>query len=202
MPLVFKYLNMISQAAEAARPLKSKKKRLTYKDYVRLTPANSGNYELQDGKIIYIPTPTPKERGFCVELFSDMADFSDSHNLGEVYISPLDTYFDEFNTFQPSALFISKERLEIIGNEKIEAAPDLVVEVLSDGNTRKEMLHKKHTFENYGVREYWLIDLKKETLTQYLLKEGEFESRHFSFDEEVNAEALPGYKVCLRNIVA
>ncbi len=33
------------------------------------------------------------------------------------------------------------------------------------------------------------------------VKEGEFESRYFSFDEEVSAAALPGYTVCLRNIL-
>jgi Uma2 family endonuclease len=193
---------MISQAAEAARPFKSRKKRLTYEDYVRLTPPNSGNYELHDGQIIFMPSPTPLHQKVAFNLSRKMADFAEAHQLGEVYIAPLDTLFDKFNTFQPDMLFISKERLDIVGQKKIEAAPDLVVEVLSDGNTRKEMLHKKHTFENYGVREYWLIDLKKETLTQYLLKEGEFESRHFSFDEEVSAEVLPGYKVCLRNMVA
>ncbi len=193
---------MISQAAEAARPFKTRKKRLTYEDYVRLTPPNSGNYELHDGQIIFKPSPTPFHQDIAGYLYRKMADFAEDRKLGKVYIAPLDTLFDKFNTFQPDVLFISKERLDIVGKKKIEAAPDLVVEVLSDGNTRKEMLHKKHTFENYGVREYWLIDLKKETLTQYLLKEGEFESRHFSFEEEVNAEALPGYKVCLRNLLA
>jgi len=192
---------MISQAAEAARPFKTRKKRLTYEDYHRLTPPNIGNYELHDGQIIYMPSPTPLHQDLAGEIYSDMKTFVKSKQLGKVFIAPLDTLFDKFNTFQPDVLFISKERLDIIGDKKIEAAPDLVVEVLSDGNTRKEMLHKKHTFENYGVREYWLIDLKKEMMTQYLLKEGEFESRHFSFDEEVSAAALPGYTVCLRNIL-
>ncbi|HFA49138.1 MAG TPA: Uma2 family endonuclease [Bacteroidetes bacterium] len=192
---------MISQATAAARPFKTKKKRLTYEDYARLTPPDSGNYELHNGQIIHMPSPTPLHQDMVGELYSHMKAYAKANKLGKVYIAPLDTLFDQFNTFQPDVLFISKERLEIIGDKKIEAAPDLVVEVLSGGNTRKEMLHKKQTYETFGVREYWLIDLKKETVTQYLLQEGEFKSTRFSFDEETVSVALPGYKVCLKKVL-
>ncbi len=193
---------MISQATAAARPFKTSKKHLTYEDYARLTPPDSGNYELHNGQIIHMPSPTPLHQEMVGYLYRKMADYAEEKKLGKVYIAPLDTLFDKFNTFQPDVLFISKERLEIIGDKKIEAAPDLVVEVLSGGNTRKEMLHKKHTYETHGVREYWLIDLKKETVTQYLLQEGVFESTRFSFDEDTVSVALPGYKVCLKKVLA
>lgn len=192
---------MISQASEKTLPIKTSKKRLTYEDYVRLTPPDSGNYELHDGKIIFMASPPPLHQDLAGELYSHMKYFAKENNLGKVYIAPLDTLFDKFNTFQPDVQFISKERLNIVGDKKIDSAPDLVAEILSGSNTRKEMLHKKHTYETYGVREYWLIDLKKETVTQYLLKEEEFESHRFSFDDELVSEAMPGYKVSLRKML-
>ena len=198
---MIKSRSMTIQATEATHPFKTKKKFLTYEDYARLTPPDSGNYELHNGQIIHMPSPTPLHQDLAGELYLEMKIFARVNKLGKVYIAPLDTLFDQFNTFQPDVLFISKKRLEIIGEKKIEAAPDLVVEVLSKGNTKKEMLHKKHTYETYGVREYWLIDLKKETITLYLLKEGEFEKKDFSFDEEITSVALPQYKVCLRKMV-
>ncbi|MCF8247866.1 MAG: Uma2 family endonuclease [Saprospiraceae bacterium] len=193
---------MIAEAAEAARPFKSNKKRLTYDDYVRLTPPDSGNYELHDGQIIQMASPTPLHQDIAGELYSLLKDFEKANSLGKVYIAPLDTLFDKFNTFQPDVLFISKERMGIIGEKKIEAAPDLVVEVLSGSNTNKEMLHKKHTYEAFGVREYWLINLKKETVTQYILVEEEFESKRYTFDDTIDAVALPGFQFCLRNVLA
>jgi Uma2 family endonuclease len=193
---------MISQATEAARPLKTRKKRLTYEDYARLTPPDSGNYELHDGQIIFMPSPTPFHQDIAGELYSVMKVFAKANNLGKVFIAPLDTLFDRFNTLQPDVLFVSKDRLDIIGDKKIEAAPDLVVEVLSSGNTKKEMLHKKFIYESFEVQEYWLINLEKESLTQYLLKDEEFVSRSFSFDDEVVSEALAGFKIRLRNILA
>ena len=193
---------MISQAAEAARPFKPRKKRLTYEDYVRLTPPDSGNYELHDGQIIFMASPTPFHQDLAGELYSDMKAFAKTNQLGKVYIAPLDTIFDKFNTLQPDVLFISKERLNIIGQKKIEAAPDLVVEVLSSGNTPKEMIRKKFIYESFEVREYWLINLEKESFTQYSLKDEEFVSQVFSFDDEVVSEALTGFKIRLRNLIA
>ena len=193
---------MISQAAEAARPFKPRKKRLTYEDYVRLTPPDSGNYELHDGQIIFMASPTPFHQDLAGELYSDMKAFAKTNQLGKVYIAPLDTIFDKFNTLQPDVLFISKERLNLIGQKKIEAAPDLVVEVLSSGNTPKEMIRKKFIYESFEVREYWLINLEKESFTQYSLKDEEFVSQVFSFDDEVVSEALTGFKIRLRNLIA
>lgn len=193
---------MISQATEAGSPSKTRKKRLTYEDFVRLTPPDSGNYELHDGQIIYMASPTPLHQDLAGEIYSDLKAFAKSKQLGKVFIAPLDTLFDKFNTLQPDVLFISTERLNIIGDKKIEAAPDLVVEVLSSGNTPKEMIRKKFIYESFEVREYWLINLEKESLTQYLLKDGEFVSQIFSFDDEIASEAMPGYKICLRKMMA
>ena len=51
--------------------------------------------------------------------------------LGEVLYSPIDVYFSETETYQPDILFIAKERLNIIGEQRIEGAPDLIMEILS-----------------------------------------------------------------------
>ena len=193
---------MIASVAEKTRPFKSSKKRLTYEDYARLTPPDSGNFELHDGQIIQMASPTPFHQDIAGGLYAEMLAFAKANQSGKVYIAPLDTLFDKFNTFQPDVLFISKERLDIIGKKKIEAAPDLVVEVLSGSNTPKEMLHKKHVYETFGVREYWIINLKKETVTQYVLAEGEFEQHRFSFDDDIVSVALPGFKACLRKVSA
>lgn len=192
---------MTIKSTTTSHPFKTKKKFLTYRDYARLTPPDSGNYELHNGQIIHMPSPTPLHQEITGELYTELKAFAKANKLGKVYIAPLDTLFDKFNTFQPDVLFISKERVDIIGKKKIEAAPDLVVEVLSKGNTKKEMLHKKHTYETYGVQEYWLVDLKKETISQYLLQEEEFEKKVYSFEEEITSVALSGYKVCLKKVI-
>jgi Uma2 family endonuclease len=192
----------MQQAAEQGPVIKTRKKILTYDDYVALTPPDSGNYELHNGKIIYMASPTPRHQDVAMNLSSRMLIHANSNNLGKVYQAPLDTKFDEINTFQPDILFISKKHLSIIGKKKIEGAPDLVVEILSESNKPKEMSYKKYIYESYLVKEYWLINLEKSTVTVYQNIEGELLPLGiFSRNDLIESKVLNGFKISVKTIM-
>ena len=151
-----------------------KQKMLTYDDYVRLTPPDSGNYELHNGQIIYMPSPIPLHQIVSDNLSANLIVYLRKHKLGRIISAPMDVVFNPIDTFQPDILFLSNERLSLIGDKKIEGAPDLVVEILSPSNNQKEMGYKKVIYEMSNVKEYWIINLKKQILTQYENIEGEF----------------------------
>ena len=147
---------------------------LTYDDYVRLTPSDSGNYELHNGQIIYMASPIPAHQKVSMRLSSRLFNHIDRHKLGEILTAPMDVVFTPNDTVQPDILFLSNERMHLLGNKKIEGAPDLVVEILSPSNSPKEMGYKKILYEMCGVREYWVINYDKKTLAQYENVDGEF----------------------------
>jgi len=176
-------------------------KLLTYEDYARLTPHDSGNYELHNGKIVFIasPIPTHQEISICLSAFLGMHVIT--LRLGKLYAAPMDTRFSEHDTFQPDLLFISKDRLSIIGEQKIEGAPDLVVEILSPGNDSKEMSYKRHVYETAGVREYWFIEPQKGTLSQYELVGEELRwQRTLSATDTLHAIVVEGFSLELKEI--
>ncbi len=53
----------------------------------------------------------------------------------------------------------------------IMGAPDLIVEVLSESTKKKDIFIKARKYENAGVREYWMIDTKKEKTVVYYFEE-------------------------------
>lgn len=58
-------------------------------------------------------------------------------------------------------------------------APDLMVEILSPGNTTKERCavaldNKFRLYEEAGVREYWIVEPDDKFVLVYVLREGEF----------------------------
>jgi Uma2 family endonuclease len=142
-------------------------KLLTYEDYVKLTPPDSGNFELHNGQIIFMASPKPSHQDISSLLNTYLGIYIITNKLGKLFAAPMDVIFSEHDTFQPDLLFISKERQSIIGENKIEGIPDLVVEILSPSNDSREMSYKKHIYESTGVKEYWLIDVEKQTLNQY-----------------------------------
>lgn len=50
-------------------------------------------------------------------------------------------------------------------------APDLVVEILSPGNSKREMKEKFSVYEESGVREYWLVNYAERIVLVYVLNE-------------------------------
>jgi Uma2 family endonuclease len=48
-------------------------------------------------------------------------------------------------------------------------APDLVIEILSPGNSRKEVRLKYDIYEEAGVLEYWLVNPVEQNLVAYSL---------------------------------
>lgn len=50
-------------------------------------------------------------------------------------------------------------------------APDLIVEILSLGNTKKEMSEKFDAYEESGVREYWMVYPSEKYVIIYTLND-------------------------------
>jgi Uma2 family endonuclease len=178
-----------------------KSQMLTYEDYARLTPPDNGNYELHNGKIIFMATPIPAHQMFSDNLLTEMNVYIKRHKLGRVISAPMDTVFTTYDTLQPDLLFLSNERLHLIGNKKIEGAPDLVVEILSPSNNPKEMGYKKLVYEFSGVREYWIVNLDKKILTQYENVNGEFfQRRIFQATDTLTSIILEGFETSMNDL--
>ena len=54
--------------AKTAIQEKAKIKLFTYEDYVAMTPPDSGNYELHEGKIVYMDSPTTQHQDVSMKL--------------------------------------------------------------------------------------------------------------------------------------
>jgi Uma2 family endonuclease len=178
-------------------------KLLTYADYARLTPPDSSNYELHNGKIITIPTPIPRHQLISSELHILLGSYVKINRLGKLIAAPMDTKFTEYDTVQPDLLFISTDRLHIISDTKIEDAPDFIVEIKSLGNTSKEMTYKKALYDSCGVSEYWIIYPLKNTVEQYQNQGNHFTLiGEFGLNDTLNSIVIKDFQVKVRDILA
>ena len=81
-------------------------------------------------------------------------------------------------------------------------APDLVVEILSPGNSKTEMRDKFDLYEEAGVKEYWLVHPDERTVQIYQLNEsGKYIGlRPFVDDDSITTPIVPGLMVDLRDV--
>ncbi|MBX2899464.1 MAG: Uma2 family endonuclease [Cyclobacteriaceae bacterium] len=116
--------------------------------------------ELIDNVLYMSPSPIYKHQKVLRQLFRVLCDFIIDTNRGEVMISPFDVYLDETsNAVQPDLVVVLKDNLAILNEEgHIHGVPDLLIEILSPGNTQHDTVRKKNLYEKFGVKEYWIVD--------------------------------------------
>ncbi len=141
-----------------------KPKKLTWaREYERLP--EGAPYQLIGGELVLSPAPTYYHQKICERLFVALHAFVEEHDLGDVTIAPMDVHLTVVDVYQPDLLFIQKENLpEINWDDRVRIVPDMVVEVLSPSNRKREIDRKRKIYYETGVSEFWFIDPKKQTV--------------------------------------
>jgi Uma2 family endonuclease len=134
-------------------------------------PDDGFRYELVKGELKRM-SPTGDEHGrVTMELAYALYQFVKLNNLGRVYAA--ETGFklesDPDTVRAPDVAFVSMERIQAAGRIQgyRSGAPDLAVEVLSPGNTKREMAEKVKDHFAAGARSVWVVNPKLKTVSVY-----------------------------------
>ncbi len=180
-------------------PTVIEKKKHTYEDYLK-TPEDE-RYELIEGELLMTPAPIPKHQRISRELEFEILKLVKATDLGEVFDAPCDVHLDNENVIQPDILFISKERLNIIGEKNIQGAPDLVIEIISESTAYRDFVQKKKLYAKFRVKEYWIVIPEEESIEVYVLKDNIYTLyKAYGKEETLESPALEDLKIVLKNI--
>ena len=137
---------------------------LTVDEFYELIDEDS-NAELVNGVII-MPSPAslPHEELFMF-LAAALRTYVEAMGLGIVLGSRTAVRIDRHSAREPDVLFVRKSRRHIVRKQEIVGAPDLVVEIVSPGDCKIEIITKQAQYETIGVPELWLLDLRHERAT-------------------------------------
>jgi Uma2 family endonuclease len=143
----------------------------TTADELFAMPDDGFRYELVKGELIRM-APAGAEHGkVTVRITSPLFVHVDENRLGTVYAA--ETGFileqDPDTVRAPDVAFVSRERLASAGATKSYAigAPDLAVEVVSPGDTVREVEEKVRQWLVAGTRLVWVASPKMHTITVY-----------------------------------
>ncbi len=138
-------------------------------------------YQLIEGKIIEMPAPLIQHQRLSFKLTLLLGNFIEANQLGEMFVAPCDVYLSEKNVYQPDLLFVSAENARIIERRGVMGAPDVVIELLSDGTDTIDKKKKLLAYEKYGVKEYFIIDPEDDEVTSYYLEDGRYKAGYRSY---------------------
>ncbi|HWK05639.1 MAG TPA: Uma2 family endonuclease [Puia sp.] len=178
----------------------------TYTDYLQWKFLE--RLELFRGKIYRMGAPTTLHQVVTGNLYGEIRNFLKGKSC-QVFVAPYDVRLpvknrrrdDEIDTVvQPDVCIVCDPSK--IDDRGVCGAPDLVIEVLSPGNSQKEVRYKYELYEEAGIREYWVVNPAEQNLIVFLLtEEGKFgNARMYANGDKLVMSVLPGHSIDVTEI--
>lgn len=178
-------------------------KKWTYTEALDIFPPDlKVKLEILNNKLIIMAAPSILHQKISNRLSNRLTNFVEEKDLGDILVAPTDVKFDENNVEQPDILFISVKRNAIVKANVINGAPDLIVEIISPSNHKKEREEKRALYESRGVEEYWTIFPKKRYVKVELLSDGQYQT--FSEVEKegvIQSSVLDGFQIDIQELM-
>lgn len=149
-------------------------KRYTFADY--LTWFDDKRRELIDGFIqLMTPAPLRNHQEVATELILSFGNYFKNKKC-KVYTAPFDVRLPKngetkndkiYNVVQPDIVVVCD--LEKLDERGCLGAPDLIVEILSKGSSKRDLKDKFFLYESSGVKEYWIAYPNEKSINKFVL---------------------------------
>ena len=203
---------MTATVAQSTRPIIADGAELTWEDYLK-TPEVRFRYEILEGIVkIMSPAPLPKHQQKLLKLTRLAADYVERNGLGLVMIAPVDIVIrrrPKLKTRQPDMLFFSTARIgsrtidDFLSAPQIDTAPNLMVEMLSPTEMRRELPGKLADYAAISVEEVWAISREAQTVEVLALQNGQYvRTGLYGMSDAIVSNVLPGLALTVDAIFA
>ncbi len=157
--------------------------------------------ELIDGNMYMMSPPNRMHQEIVYQLGKQIGNYIDSnHGECKVYPAPFAVFLnaDDHNYVEPDlSIICDKNKLDDRG---CNGAPDWVVEVVSPGSQRMDYMTKLFKYRDAGVREYWIVNPKSQTVQIYFF-EGNEDSAQFTFADDVPVQIYGGWSINIAELL-
>ncbi len=170
----------------------------SYADYLKWSFEE--RVELIKGKVFRMsPAPNRIHQKIAGNLHAKIWNLLENKHC-EVYPAPFDVRFPQKKGLSDKETFtvVRPDICVICDPDKLDhagcvGAPDLIVEILSASTSQKDLTHKFQLYEEFGVKEYWVV-YPDTRIVEIFYLEGPSYSRPIKYtgDDPINTFILNG----------
>lgn len=177
----------------------------SYADYLKWTFEE--RLELIKGKIFKLNAPNRVHQKASMEIARELSVFL-KRKTCEVYCAPFDVRLPRKSKRNKKIDTVVQPDIVVVCDPaKLDkkgclGAPDIVVEILSPGNSEMELFRKYDLYAEVGVKDYWIVLPDERIVIQHTQNcEGKFyTSRPWLVGDQLQTLALPGFKLDLGEV--
>ncbi len=122
--------------------------------------------EVFDGQIYYMASPSQSHQTVLTELLVAIRNYLRKKGSEcQIFPAPFNVKLSDkpLTIVQPDLMVVcDKKKLD---GKRCNGAPDFIIEIVSPGNPSDDYIRKAYYYKNAGVREYWIVDPRRKTVT-------------------------------------
>ena len=165
-------------------------------DDLEAMPEDGNRYEVIEGELFVSRAPGLPHQIISGNIFYQLRSYLENNPVGKIIATP-GLVFGQYSGVIPDLVFFTHGRgEEIISNERLVAAPDIVIEILSPGreNISRDQVAKRQLYAKHGVSEYWIVDSENRSVEIYRLTGQSLElAAILRHGDSVTSHLLPGF---------
>ena len=177
--------------------------------------------ELLKGKIFRMsPAPSTRHQKISAKISNSIFNFI-LRSSCEVFSAPFDVRLSVNKNINISKKYRNKTKSlpdgkimtvvqpdicvicnpDILDEKGCVGSPDVVLEILSPGNSRREMKDKFEIYQEAAIQEYWIVDPEHEFIIIYYLQKGIYVgSAPYYGGDIIKSQTIKGFTLEVENV--
>lgn len=156
---------------EKAAPYQYGGKKVSYDEFIEISEKSDLRMEFINGEVVLLSSPSSTHQEISGNLHVEIRQFLKGKPC-KVFYAPFDVHFKKEgfkdpDVMQPDLIAACDVEGNINEKGKYMGTPVLVIEILSPSTRTRDMVDKLNTCMISGVKEFWVVDPKLETVLVY-----------------------------------
>ena len=150
-------------------------KKVSYEEFMEIYEKSDLRMEFINGEIVLLSSPGTFHQDISGNLHVIFRNYLKGKPC-KVFYAPFDVHFfkkdfKDPDVMQPDLLIACDLEDSVTEKGRYMGTPTLVAEILSISTRSKDMVDKLNTYMLSGVKEYWVIDPRQQTVLVYGFKD-------------------------------
>ena len=166
---------------------------ITFEEFLQLTKNSDSHFEFLNNRPYLMPSPSDPHQMISKNLTTLFENFLLNKKC-QLREAPYDVFLgDQKHVVCPDICVIcDTSKITVRG---CVGAPDLIIEILSPSSLQRDLSIKHNLYFEHGVREYWVVVPKFETINVYTVEDGGYHEKCYEHPGTIYPTIFPSLPV-------